>query len=167
MVAGSLLRFRQQTHRFPLSHTLPRTTSPRRYKHDNSASAKLFEDAKREEQEEEQAIERREQTTNVLLARQPGQNWDGEEPIADAVLRMLVDKYKPLRSGTILSADEKLSKAAPTVRMGDVPLSSSVSFSESTQEEAFTTSNRSLAYPMVDPSKTLKDQPLLPTVQGH
>ena len=80
---------------------------------------------------------------------------------------MLVDKYKPLRSGTILSADEKLSKAAPTVRMGDVPLSSSVSFSESSQEEAFTTSNRSLAYPKVDPSKPLKDQALLPAVEGH
>ncbi|KAG9030775.1 hypothetical protein FRB95_003534 [Tulasnella sp. JGI-2019a] len=35
-------------------------------------------------------------------------NWDGDERMEDAVLRMLVDKYKPLRTGVIRSADEKL-----------------------------------------------------------
>ena len=35
-------------------------------------------------------------------------NRDGEERIQDAVLRMLIDKYKPLRSGSIQSADAKL-----------------------------------------------------------
>ena len=147
----------------PLPRVLPVSISPRRCNHNNSASAKLFEDAKREEQEEERAIERRQKTANALLTRQADRNWDGEEPIADAVLRMLVDRYKPLRSGAILSADEKLSKATPAVRMGGIPLSSS----ELTQEEGFITQKRSLAYPNVDPSKQLKDQPLLPAVEGH
>lgn len=35
-------------------------------------------------------------------------NWDGEESMQDAVLRMLVDKYRPLRGETIRSAEEKL-----------------------------------------------------------
>jgi len=149
--------------RLPLPPFLSLTTSPRRYNHNNSANAKLFEDAKREEQEERQAIERRQQTANALLTRQADRNWDGEEPIADAVLRMLVDKYKPLRSGTIFSADEKLSKAVPNVRVGGTPISPS----ESAREETLITPNRPLTYPKVDPSKPLKDQPILPAVEGH
>ena len=154
------------TRRLPL-HTLFITTSHRRCKHGTSASAKLFEDAKREEQEEKEEIERRERTMNALLTSQGGRNWDGDEPIADAVLRMLVDKYKPLRSGTITTADEKLSKFSPTVRTGGVPPDTSLSSSEVTREEALIASNRPLTYPKVDPSKPLKDQPLLPTVEGH
>lgn len=167
MASASGLGFRQQNRCLPLRRIPFFAASLRRYKHDSSPSAKLFEDAKREEHEEKQAIERRQQTTNALLTRQADRNWDGEEPIADAVLRMLVDKYKPLRSGTILSADEKLSKAAPTVRTGDIPSSSSPSSLESTREESFTALNRPLAYPKVDLSKPLKDQPLLPAVEGH
>jgi len=151
------------THRPLLPHAPSLSTSLRRHNHNNAASAKLFEDAKREEREEKQVTKRRQQTTNALLTRQADRNWDGGEPIADAVLRMLVDKYKPLRSGTILSADEKLSKAAPTVRVGHIPPSSS----ESAREEVFITPNRPLAYPKVDPSKPVKDQPLLPAVEGH
>ena len=145
----------------PLPHVIFPTASHWRHKHGGSASAKLFEDAKREEQEEKREIERRQQTANALLTRQVDRNWDGEESTADAVLRMLVDKYKPLRSGTILSADEKLSKVAPTVRTGGIH-----SPTEATQE-VFTPLNRPLAYPKVDPSKPLKDQPLLPAVEGH
>jgi len=152
------------THRLPLPHILPLAVSPRRYKHDASASTKLFEDAKREEQEEKREIERKEQTMNALLTSQADRNWDGDEPIADAVLRMLVDKYKPLRSGTVITADEKLVKSAPTVRAGNVRLDPS--FSEPTREEAFIT-NRTLAYPKLDPPKPLKDQPLLPAIEGH
>ena len=155
------------TRRFSLRHTLFLTSSYRRCRHDTSASAKLFEDAKREEQEESGEIERRKQTTNALLTSQDGRNWDGDEPIADAVLRMLVDKYKPLRSGSITTADEKLSKSAPTVRVGGIPLDPSLSPLEVTQEGASIVSNRPLARPNVDLSKPLKDQPLLPTVEGH
>ena len=102
---------------------------------------------------------------NAMLTSQAGQNWDGDEPIADAVLRMLVDKHKPLRSGTITTADEKLSKAAPAVREGS-SLSLLLS-SEATQEERLVISNRPLAHPKIDPSKPLKDQPLLHAVEGH
>ena len=35
-------------------------------------------------------------------------DWTGDESIQDAVLRMLVDKYKPLRAGTIRTAEDKL-----------------------------------------------------------
>ena len=167
MASASGLGFRQQSRCLPLRRIPFSAASLRRYKYDNSASSKLFEDAKREEHEEKQAIERRQRTVNALLTRQADRNWDGEEPIADGVLRMLVDKYKPLRSGTIVSADEKLSKAAPTVRTGDIPSSSSPSSLESTREESFTALNRPLAYPKVDLSKPLKDQPLLPAVEGH
>ncbi|KAF5334368.1 hypothetical protein D9611_013538 [Ephemerocybe angulata] len=45
-------------------------------------------------------------------------NWTGDESQEDAILRMLVDKYKPLRSGTIQTADEKLRKDAPKPRVG-------------------------------------------------
>jgi DnaJ family protein C protein 28 len=41
-------------------------------------------------------------------------NWTGDEPIQHAVLRMLVDKYKPLRGGVIRTAEEKLRDAPPT-----------------------------------------------------
>ena len=155
------------TRRFPLPQTLFLTISPRRYKRGTSASAKLLEDAKREEQEEKLEIERREQSMNALLTSQGGRNWDGDEPIADAVLRMLVDKYKPLRSGTIITADEKLSKSAPTIRVGAIPSDSSLPPSEATQEQGLIASSQPLTYLKVDPSKPLKDQPLLPTVEGH
>ena len=156
-----------RTRRLPLPRTLFITTSSRGYKHDTSASEKLFEDAKHKEQEEKQEIERRGQTMNALLTSQGGRNWDGDEPIADAVLRMLVDKYKPLRSGTIATADEKLSKAAPTVRRGSVPSESLLLAPEATREEGLGISHRPLVYPKVDLSKPLKDQPLLPAVEGH
>lgn len=128
----------------------------------------LFERAKREEQAEEGEIERKEQTTNALLARQAERNWDGEEPIADAVLRMLVDKYKPLRSGTIITADEKLSKSAPSIRVQRVPSSDpSLSSSESAPDEIPITSDRPLACLEVDRTKPLRGQPLLPAIEGH
>jgi len=73
---------------------------------DTRASAKLWADAA----EEEKAFI----TTNSHVDRYRQQqqeypNWTGDEEIRDAVLRMLVDKYKPLRTGTGLrSADEKM-----------------------------------------------------------
>ncbi|RXW23108.1 hypothetical protein EST38_g2735 [Candolleomyces aberdarensis] len=39
-------------------------------------------------------------------------NWTGDESTEDAVLRMLVDKYKPLGTGKIQTAEEKLRKGA-------------------------------------------------------
>ncbi|KZP00311.1 hypothetical protein CALVIDRAFT_476423 [Calocera viscosa TUFC12733] len=65
-----------------------------------SVSAKLWADAL---EEEEPAPSKRVQQ---LLNKED--NWTGDERIEDTVLRMLVDKYKPLRSGTIQSAEEKI-----------------------------------------------------------
>lgn len=156
-----------QARRQPPPRLLSIATSPRRRKGDTPASAKLLGDAKREEQTEKQEIGRREKKVRALLTRQAERNWDGDEPIADTVLRMLVDKYKPLRSGKIITADEKLSKYAPSIRVQGTPSDPSLSPSESTLGDASITSNKPPAYPEVDRSKPLKDQPLLPVVEGH
>ena len=74
------------------------------------------------------------------------------------VLRMLVDKYKPLREGPIKTADDKLKKAPPQVRTQDIPHEvvgddSSVTIS-STLEEA--------------PVRTYAPgEPILPGIPGH
>jgi DnaJ homolog subfamily C member 28 len=68
-----------------------------------AASAKLWEDAAREEAEQASAP-----SNTVNLQVQQDKPWTGEESTSDAVLRMLVDKYKPLRSGRIQTAEEKL-----------------------------------------------------------
>ncbi|KIJ57178.1 hypothetical protein M422DRAFT_198592 [Sphaerobolus stellatus SS14] len=76
---------------------------------DNRASAKLWADALEEEQE----LARRSASTSRLAQYQQKQqeysNWTGDESVQDAVLRMLVDKYKPLRTGLgIKTAEEKM-----------------------------------------------------------
>ncbi|KAJ1308689.1 hypothetical protein OPQ81_004380 [Rhizoctonia solani] len=76
-----------------------------------STSAKLFADAELEENESE----RRSKPSQADIMRQNQENWDGEERIQDAVLRMLVDKYKPLRTGQIRTADEKLKENTPQI----------------------------------------------------
>ncbi|KZT44281.1 hypothetical protein SISSUDRAFT_976541 [Sistotremastrum suecicum HHB10207 ss-3] len=82
------------------------------------ASAKLFEDAAREEAEEQLEVAKRRPPPQTVSTHE---NWTGDESIQDAVLRMLVDKYKPLRSGHIRSADEKikssLTNLSPTSSM--------------------------------------------------
>ena len=45
----------------------------------------------------------------LVVAQHP--NWTGNESIEDTVPRMLVDKYKPLRTGTIQTAEEKMHRA--------------------------------------------------------
>ena len=69
-----------------------------------SASAKLWEDALEEE-------DKSESKSSSTTASYP--NWTGDESIQDAVLRMLVDKYKPLRAGTIHTAEDKLKHTPP------------------------------------------------------
>ncbi|KAG6883224.1 hypothetical protein C0992_009366, partial [Termitomyces sp. T32_za158] len=75
-----------------------------------SASDKLFADAAREEAEEQS---RAKQPSRLTSLENEHENWDGDERMQDAVLRMLVDKYKPLRTGSIQSADQKLKLAPP------------------------------------------------------
>ncbi|KAF7361278.1 DUF1992 domain-containing protein [Mycena sanguinolenta] len=90
-----------------------------------TGSAKLFADAAREEAELDTQSSRR-----VLEPREEF-NWTGDERIEDTVgnnveqrsiliysqvLRMLVDKYKPLRTGKIQTAEQKLRKFPPRVQ---------------------------------------------------
>lgn len=82
--------------------------------HDTSASAKLFADAVREEAEA-----RPNTTSRIPLLENQHENWTGEENTQDAVLRMLVDKYKPLRSGSIQSAEQRLKQNPPKVWTSD------------------------------------------------
>jgi len=81
-----------------------------------NASDKLFADAEREESAEVGSQSR--QKLDALV--QQHENWTGEERIQDTVLRMLVDKHKPLRGSSVLTAEEKLKKSPPQVRAASV-----------------------------------------------
>lgn len=79
-----------------------------------TASEKLFRDAAQEE-ETEKAMQAKIEAAG--RAQEPV--WTGEERFEDAVLRMLVDKYKPMRRGEDARTSEsaRLSKAQrPTAR---------------------------------------------------
>lgn len=110
-----------------------------------SGSAKLFADAEREEANE-RANESHPSSRLSFLENQHA-NWDGEERMEDAVLRMLVDKYKPLRGGTIRTAEEKLKKAPPPVHL-DIVKSNLTSIPTSNWQ-------------------SIANEPLLPAVEGH
>ncbi|KAG6893147.1 hypothetical protein C0992_011150, partial [Termitomyces sp. T32_za158] len=113
------------------------------YRHShNSASDKLFADAAREEAEEQG---RAKQPSRLTALENEHENWDGDERIQDAVLRMLVDKYKPLRTGSIQSADQKLKLAPPGVR----PRS------------------QVIVKPMTPTTGSWATEPLLPSKEGH
>ena len=76
---------------------------------DPRASSQLWADALEEEE-----------TTNSAkppTSTQQHPNWTGDESVQDAVLRMLVDKYKPLREGAIRTAEEKLKSLPPSVSL--------------------------------------------------
>ncbi|KAJ7074494.1 hypothetical protein C8F01DRAFT_26229 [Mycena amicta] len=91
--------------------------SCRLYSKHPTGSAKLFADAVKEEAEEK--------IRRVVVEQQP--NWTGDERIEDTVLRMLVDKYKPLRSGTVQTAEQKIHHAAQNHNPQPVVLPSGVS----------------------------------------
>jgi hypothetical protein len=80
---------------------------------DHSASSKLFADAAHEERTGASATPTRTGIHRGTTSEHP--NWTGDESVEDAVLRMLVDKYKPLRSGTIRTAEEKMHRAPPPI----------------------------------------------------
>lgn len=87
----------------------PRLWTTRSHNVDHRASSKLFADA---EQEERTSVTPA-QTGIHRGTTSEHPNWTGDESIEDAVLRMLVDKYKPLRTGTIRTAEEKMHRAPP------------------------------------------------------
>ncbi|EKM60009.1 uncharacterized protein PHACADRAFT_115422 [Phanerochaete carnosa HHB-10118-sp] len=122
------------------------------------ASAKLFADAANEETE---LAEQAARANKLEALRSKHENWTGDESMQDAVLRMLVDKYKPMRGGPIRTADEKLKKAPPRVEPVDPAVLHSYGSPEASEQAVVQTSwgassNRSLA-----------DVPLLPAVEGH
>ncbi|KAI5987780.1 hypothetical protein EDC04DRAFT_1472782 [Pisolithus marmoratus] len=107
------------------------------------ASAKLSEDVTREDAEAEMhGSEVQGRRSKVPRMEHPHENWCGEESLQDTVLRMLVDKYKPLRTGIVRTADEKLKDSPPQIR------------SETIQ-------------PDIRTWKEIANEPLLPAVEGH
>ena len=123
-----------------------------------TGSAKLFEDAEREELEAEEAVARQANLNHQLVQLNAEQeNWTGEESVKDAVLRMLVDKYKPLRGSTVQTADEKLHAKPPTVSInGPASTFEPSSYSASQQASQYKPDWRSRA-----------SEPLIPAIEGH
>lgn len=127
---------------------------------DHRASSKLFQDAANEEAEEaEQAV----RANRLTALETKHENWTGEESMQDAVLRMLVDKYKPLREGPIRTADEKLKKAPP--KPGTIDGADTSGFSSSTG--GIVEENVVVRTTWGASSRSMADVPLLPSVEGH
>ncbi|KAI0775873.1 hypothetical protein BD413DRAFT_610594 [Trametes elegans] len=134
-----------------------RNASTQSPKPDHSASSKLFQDAAREEAEEQRAA----QNSSALSALESQQeNWTGDEPVEHAVLRMLVDKYKPMRSGPIRSAEEKLKTAPPRVRTSDTPPGAVI-------QEATVDLARTEEAEDVPVRRYVPGEPILPGIEGH
>lgn len=107
------------------------------------AGAKLSEDTTREEAGAEiHASEVQGGRRKLSRMGHHHENWSGEESVQDTVLRMLVDKYKPLRTGIVRTADEKLKDAPPRIT------------SETT-------------HPSVRTWREIANEPLLPAIEGH
>jgi len=122
---------------------------------DDRASSKLFADAELEERAE-RARAASLRTTTLIRTPSEHPNWTGDESIEDAVLRMLVDKYKPLRTGTIRTAEEKI-RRAPTQVAAQQPEISPMSIVEN--DSAVPSPSQSRVY--------RAGEPLLPAVEGH
>ncbi|KAF9448961.1 hypothetical protein P691DRAFT_728713 [Macrolepiota fuliginosa MF-IS2] len=144
-----------------LQRTLPtlQYTTPHRstHSHKHSASDKLFADASREELSSEETGTTADyaKSPKLQILEQEHENWTGDENIKDAVLRMLVDKYKPLRGPTIITAEEKLKRASPKVVQASVVWSSSA---------GVTRTSPGLIKPR---SGSWADEPLLPSSETH
>jgi len=125
---------------------------------DHRASSKLFADAEHEERADRaRAAPLRNMTLIRAAWEQP--NWTGDESVEGAVLRMLVDKYKPLRTGTIRTAEEKMRRALPQVA-DQQPEIHPISIADN--DSAVSSSSQSRVY--------RADEPRLPAVEaveGH
>ncbi|KAF9238797.1 hypothetical protein BU15DRAFT_47243 [Melanogaster broomeanus] len=125
-------------------------SSARLIPENQSASAKLFADAAREEAEEAKATAADEASISKLTQLESQQqNWTGEESLQDAVLRMLVDKYRPLRTGPIRTADQKLKDSPPQIRPS----------SQAALPQSASANTRSWQH--------IANEPLLPGIEGH
>jgi DnaJ homolog subfamily C member 28 len=147
-------------------------------KPDFRASSKLFADAARDEATEEAEIRRR---SALPLPQDDAPNWTGDERVEDTVLRMLVDKYKPLR-GDFRSADEKLRRAPPSVSVRPAAVEddeetsladllaariSAAPSSAPVEVNAVPLSPSPLPLPEATHPGSLADVPLLPSIEGH
>lgn len=157
-----------------LSHSSPRSLRPtvqapralRLYAQnaaqpDHRASAKLFQDAEREGAELARQAARAEKV-NARLNEQD--NWTGDERIEDAVLRMLVDKYKPLRNRPVRTADEKLKQAPPRIGLQDVTDNIQDANGDIVSADGAVVRT---SWGPSDTAQSLADVPLLPSVEGH
>jgi DnaJ homolog subfamily C member 28 len=145
--------------------------SSRSYTVDHRASSKLFSDAEREEAT---TGERRASVGgggalpgSRVVPEHP--NWTGDERIQDAVLRMLVDKYKPLRTGTIQTAEDKIRRLAVPTLSASAPQHSSTSTSETGPPLPPSLSPSPPPPPHRHHNHRIyrADEPLLPAVEGH
>ncbi|CAL1700074.1 unnamed protein product [Somion occarium] len=127
---------------------------------DHRASSKLFQDAAQEDAAEQEAQAR---SSRLTAFENQHDNWTGEESMQDAVLRMLVDKYKPLRTGPIRSADEKLKQAPPKV--GSTP---SLTVDDVEEENSKSIPSMNDAEGSSEPPRrNMANVPLLPAIEGH
>ena len=97
------------------------TYGPRLKSEKQSASTKLFADAVEEENASAIPVPGFRERAALQAAQQP--NWDGDESQEDTVLRMLVDKYKPLRTGEIQTAEDKLKAESRATEIGQTGVS--------------------------------------------
>jgi DnaJ family protein C protein 28 len=157
----------------------------------HSASAKLFADAASEETSLSSSSTRQRPAAPIRGAFDgPEEPWTGDESVQDAVLRMLVDKYKPLR-GEFVTADERLKRAPPSISTASPVISDEVDLDEDLGEAAPLTAHLvkaraakaasissatsasvsaapdSAFYTPPPPSGALANVPLLPSIEGH
>ncbi|PSR76949.1 hypothetical protein PHLCEN_2v8121 [Hermanssonia centrifuga] len=126
---------------------------------DHRASSQLFQDAANEEAE---LAEKAARSSRLAAMETKHENWTGEETMQDAVLRMLVDKYKPLRSGPVRTAEEKLKQNPPKIGTQIPVKDTSVNtdaFVELTTEVRTTWG--------ASTSRSMAEVPLLPSIEGH
>lgn len=135
----------------PTTANIDRGTS----KSSASASAKLFADAEKEEIQEASDAAKLSRLSRV---EQHHPNWDGDERIEDAVLRMLVDKYKPLRTGTIQSAEEKIRQHPPKM---------APAFGHPGGSDALGNSATTVTVKLEPTSGSWATETLLPSKEGH
>jgi hypothetical protein len=132
---------------------------------DRRASAKLFADAAHEE-----ASSPRERAPPRGAFAGPDEPWTGDERVQDAVLRMLVDKHKPLR-GEFVSADERLRRAPPVVAVREAPpdddLGEAAPLTAHLVRARTSAAPGSASFTPPPPSGALADVPLLPSIDGH
>lgn len=122
-----------------------------------TGSAKLFEDSASDDVE---AAAQAQVRVNARIAslNAKEENWKGEENVRDAVLRMLVDKYKPLRGPAIQSADTKLHNNPPTIAPSIRSMQISPSLSSAGSQTSFE----------YKPDwKNRASEPLIPAIEGH